>query len=1598
MAGYKSYSCVRALCMAGVLYGTGALSADEGRMAPMDPEKVELEQVAEDLAKASKDHPRLFATAADFAAVRELAAKDALLGAAVARLRRDADDACSAKPLEHKLTGFRLLSVARACLKRTLDCSMMYRLTGDEKYKAGAMRAVDEALAFPDWNPKHFLDTAEFSLAVAVAYDWLYAALDDAARARIEEGLVRLGVEPSLKVNGGCVVGRHNWTSVCHAGEMAAAFALKDVRPELAAKVIHRAVINLKRPAEVLSPNGNYPEGPSYWRYGIGFHLLAVDMLERILGTSYGLSDVKGWKETADYPDILTGPSGLFFNYSDGGMNRGADHSLWWFALRCGRPDVLVSHELGLFRNAVESKSGDLSRLFALSLLWYRPVPAGLSPNTPLAWQSKGSAQIAVQRSGRGKDDFFVALKAGTPFENHGHMDGGSFVLDAGGIRWAYDLGAEDYNSIESRGMSLWNQAQDSDRWNVYRINNFSHNTLVLDSQKQVVKGFASVVSLTPGADSKAVLDLSQLYSNAREVFRTGEMGANGRTYTLRDKVKGLKAGLPIRWAMMTRAKVDKIDGPRLHLSEKGRELVLEQTGGQWEWQVEENPRPNEWDGQNTGYRQLTFTVPAPASGVAEFGVVFTLKRTAPAEGEYKPGVKISGFTVKSVTDLPEVKGRLVRFEYEKNGAELAWLDRDDDNKTFAIGFRTLPDDDTGVPHIIEHSVLCGSEKYPVKEPFVELLKSSFATFLNAWTASDATMYPVCSRNQKDLLNLVDVYMDAVLNPLSVRSPLAFRQEGWHYELDGPDGELKRNGVVYSEMKGAFADPERRLYHEMNRLLFPNTCHGFVSGGDPDAIPSLTFEKYKAFYERFYHPSNARIFLDGKMDLKAMLAKLDGFLAPYDRREVDAHVKFQWPVSSARTLDYAIGAGEKAEGKFFVATGWVCGRFDEREKYYALDVLTDALAIDNESPLKKALIDAGLCEDVRFGVSSHAQIYAMLTAKGVKEENVEAVRRTVRDTFARLADEGLDHARLSAILDRLEFRDREKDYGSFPRGLAFFSDAIDLWNYGGDPADAFRNASIFASLREKIASGWFERLLRANFIDNHHKCKITMKPSTTLAAELQAAEKKALAATKAGWSRDELEKVLAECRELEKHQAAPERPEDVAKLPKLSVADVPEKGPFVARTIEKVGGVTVIRPHTQANGVLHAECYFNAADFTAEELADLPALANVLTQLRTSRRALDDLRNFRDGRLGRFHAETRVFTTPGSGGAASPFFVVKTSALESRAEDALAFVPEVLRETVFDDTKTIANILRQQRMAMERSANGLGGRNFAMRRASAQLTSYGAVAEMFSGIAQIRHLQKLEKTFAVGGGEEYAKRLASLAARLFTRDRMVVCLSDNVPVSWASRIAESFPAGRLDPPRQISPFPLRKEGFRTLGTISGAALVAHPAKTPYDGMAVVASRILSLDHLWDEIRVKGGAYGGHFRVLPGGDAEWLSWNDPKPARSLGVYAGCGKALRAFADGDGSLDKYIVSAVASMEPYLTPSVETSQAAELWLSGRTPEDRQRIRSEMLHTTRDDLRAFAARLDSFAESAATCVVGGAQPLETCADVLDSVEPLAQ
>ena len=597
--------------------------------APKDPSKISLETVSAAIRQADKSHPQLFADAAGFDALRQMAAKNDLGKLALERVRFEADQTLPFKPSTRDMEGRRLLGISRRTLHRVSVLAMAFRLTGNRAYLdrcAQEMRAIAD---FKDWNPSHFLDVAEMTLAMAVGYDWLYNDLDSATRKTVADAILEKGLRTSLKTTG-WVKASNNWGQVCHAGMLAGALALMDQQEPLAAEIAHRAITHLPLSMHAFAPKGSYPEGPGYWSYGTDFNVLALSLLDGTLKSDFGLTALPGFKETADYLDTVTGPSGLTFNYADGGMGRGTDCATWWFAKHFNRPDILAYFERKAFadyctdRTALTPDRGE--RLFAFTLFWLQPVPKALAPQAPLNWFSEGSVPITVHRtSWDNAKALFVGLKAGSPSAPHGHMDAGSFVFDADGIRWAYDLGMESYHRIESRKMDLWNSRQASDRWRVFRLSSLSHNTLVIDGQLQLASGTAKVTAFRGAPEPETVLDLSAVYTNASQVIRTGTLLPSGE-FRLTDTLKGLKPGAQVRWGMVTKAHSDPQRTGPLTLRENGKQLRLTPLHDPATvWKTYEVARPpNEWDSPNKGFAMVGFEAVAPVSGVLVLSVLFT--------------------------------------------------------------------------------------------------------------------------------------------------------------------------------------------------------------------------------------------------------------------------------------------------------------------------------------------------------------------------------------------------------------------------------------------------------------------------------------------------------------------------------------------------------------------------------------------------------------------------------------------------------------------------------------------------------------------------------------------------------------------------------------------------------------------------------------------------------------------------------------------------------------------------------------------------------------------------------------------------------------
>jgi len=588
------------------------------------------ETVAKAIRQTDHKHPLLFADHTTFIEIRHQIVTNDLARHASDRILFEADQMLAFEPSTREMEGRRLLAVSRRTLHRVSILAMAYRLTGTPGYLARCAAEMRAVADFTDWNPSHFLDVAEMTLALAVGYDWLFDDLDETTRKTVSAAILDKGLITSMKYTG-WVKASNNWGQVCHAGMLAGAFALMDQHEALASEVIYRAITSLPRPMKAYAPNGAYPEGPGYWSYGTDFNVLAICLIESLFKSDFGLTAMPGFKETSEYLDLVTGPSGMTFNYADGGMGRDTDCATWWFAKRFNRPDILPYFETNAFikyctdRTPINPRTSS-NRLFAFSLFWLQPLTDGCSPKAPLNWSSGGEVPFTIQRTSWKNDRaLFVGLKAGSPSAPHGHMDAGSFVLDSDGVRWAYDIGAESYHRIESRKMNLWNTSQHSDRWKIFRLSSLSHNTLTIDGQLQCASGKARVIAFKNGPESEAVLDLSSVYTNASHVVRTGTLLSSGK-YRLTDTIKGVKPGTRIRWAMATKAVPDSHRIGKLILRMAGKQLQLDLLNDEdaaWKTYEAEKPQ-NDWDSPNKGMLLIGFDKIVPASGELTLSVLFS--------------------------------------------------------------------------------------------------------------------------------------------------------------------------------------------------------------------------------------------------------------------------------------------------------------------------------------------------------------------------------------------------------------------------------------------------------------------------------------------------------------------------------------------------------------------------------------------------------------------------------------------------------------------------------------------------------------------------------------------------------------------------------------------------------------------------------------------------------------------------------------------------------------------------------------------------------------------------------------------------------------
>lgn len=928
-------------------------------------------------------------------------------------------------------------------------------------------------------------------------------------------------------------------------------------------------------------------------------------------------------------------------------------------------------------------------------------------------------------------------------------------------------------------------------------------------------------------------------------------------------------------------------------------------------------------------------------------------------------------FTLIEERQVPEIDSLVRLYQHDATGARLLSVINADENKSFGISFRTPPSRSDGVAHILEHSVLCGSKKYPVKEPFVELMKGSLNTFLNAFTYPDKTVYPVASTNMKDFYNLIDVYMDAVLAPRITED--TFRQEGWHYEVDAETGALTRKGVVFNEMKGAYSDPEDMHDDLCRRSLFPDTAYGLDSGGDPAVIPQLDYAAFKAFHETYYHPSNSFIYFYGDDDSAERLAIIDRWLGPYARIAVDSLPAIQAPFAEPRS---STSAYEGDEPKAWTAVNWALAPHGDQKASLGFAILSHILTGTPAAPLRKALIDSGLGEDLAgFGLEDSLRVGAWSVGlKGVHPDKVAEVEALILSELAKLADEGISPDTVEASINTMEFALREKNTGRFPRGLAVMLEALNEWLYDKNPIDALGfGAALEAIKKEALGGGvYFERLIRKWLLDNPHRSTVTLLPEPEAGARREAAEKAELEAIRAAMSADELAAIAAAAERLKALQETPDSPEALATIPSLSLGDLPKESLRIPREEGSLGAATLLFHDLPTSSILYLDLAFPLDGLREELLPYVGLLGRALLETGAGEMdyvAMSQEMGKHTGGIG----ATNLLVTKWGGGAAAASFIVRGKALVRKADKLLGLLNAILSDARLDNQERFRQIVLEEKAQAEAALIPAGHRLVNLRLLS-RLNRADWMSERINGLEQLFFLRGLAARLDADWPGVLADLEAARAAVVDVSKAIVNVTLDR----------KDFDALRPAMERFVESLPRRSEGTAEAGKAQNAGkahapameLLTAPAQVNFVGAAyplaaagarpsgafLVAKKYLDTTFLWEKVRVQGGAYGGFSSYdLNSGTFAFLSYRDPNLEKTWDTFAEAAGYLKNLAIGDEELTRAIIGTIGAVDGYLLPDAKGFTSLVHFLTGYTQETRQAIRDQILAAKAADFRAL-------------------------------------
>jgi presequence protease len=957
----------------------------------------------------------------------------------------------------------------------------------------------------------------------------------------------------------------------------------------------------------------------------------------------------------------------------------------------------------------------------------------------------------------------------------------------------------------------------------------------------------------------------------------------------------------------------------------------------------------------------------------------------------------IKGFERLRVQDIPELKTQAELFRHVKTGAELLSLINDDDNKVFGITFRTPPKDSTGVAHILEHSVLCGSRKYPVKEPFVELLKGSLKTFLNAFTYPDKTCYPVASQNVQDFYNLIDVYLDAVFYPRI--TPFTLQQEGWHLELDDPEGALIYKGVVFNEMKGAYSSPDSVLSESSQQSLFPDNTYGLDSGGNPKHIVELTFEAFQSFHRKYYHPSNGRLYFYGNDDPRRRLQLANEYLKDFDHLPVDSTVVLQPPFDNPRriTRPYASADTESGEGRAvprgMLTVNWLLTETTDPEVNFALQVLRYILLGMSGSPLRKALIDSGLGEDLTgVGLESELrQMYFSTGLKGIHVEDADRVEELILKTLENLAVTGIDPQTTEAAMNTIEFRLRENNTGSFPRGLNLMLRALTTWLYDSDPLALLAFEGPLGTLKARLVSnpGLFEDLIVRFFLQNRHRTTLVLEPDPNLASREEAAERDRLKTVRESLQSAQLQEVIAHTRELKRLQELPDSPAALAAIPTLRIADLDRTNKTIPLVGLEKAGVRTLYHDLFTNGIVYLDVGFNLHSLKQEHLPYVSLFGRALIEMGTEKEDFVALTQRISAKTGGIHPE--IFTSASKADERGVLWLfLKGKSMLPHVGDLLEIFRDVLLTVRLDNRERFRQMVHEEKARQEQRLVP-GGHQVVNLRLRSHFSEADWAAEQMGGVSFLLFLRELVRKVE----EDWPGVLAILEEirRILVRRENMLLNATVDEGSWGqsdSRVAAflgELPSAPVEEQRWSPEYPPRFEGMVIPAQVNYVGKGANLYNLGYQfrGSAQVISGYLRSSWLWDRVRVQGGAYGA-FCMFDrfSGTMTFVSYRDPNLLKTLDNFDQSVDFLRHSDLSDNELTKAIIGAIGHIDSYLLPDAKGFVSMLRHLTGDAEEDRQAIREEVLATSIADFKAFAEVLDRFRTEGIVKVLGSQSAID--------------